>query len=141
MKEIGQEYKDLEKRKQFLEDNCDSVEEKSYMKPFYPEELQERMVEMSTAAIELSNIEEEFKVIKEQFKARMKPLQEKQAKMLQDIRQKAEYVTEMCYKFVDHDERMTTYYNAEGKFVEQRSCTASEMQTTLKFSIGRAVNE
>lgn len=38
-KELGKDY-NARDREAFLKDNCDKVEEKGYMKPFTPEELQ-----------------------------------------------------------------------------------------------------
>ncbi|MDR0384523.1 MAG: hypothetical protein LBH60_00420 [Prevotellaceae bacterium] len=42
-----------------------------------------------------------------------------------------EYVREICYKFVDIDNRQTGYYNAEGDLIELRPATADELQPTL----------
>lgn len=39
-KTLGKEYENKMQRIAFLKDNCDGVENKGYMKPYTPEELQ-----------------------------------------------------------------------------------------------------
>lgn len=131
MKPIGKEYTDPEQRKRFLKDNSDAVVEKSYMKAFTPEELQGFKEELADCCMETAEITNELAEVKEQFKMRLKPLKEQQGKLLLNIRQKAELVTEICYKFVNQDEKMTYFYNSEGDCIEARQCTADEMQTTI----------
>ena len=131
IKTIGKEYTDPEQRKRFLKDNSDAVVEKSYMKPFTPEQLQEHKEDLAECCMQINDIEEQLKAIKEQYKMRLKPLKEQQQQTLENIRRKSELVTELCYKFVNQEERMTYFYNADGDCVEARQCTADEMQTTI----------
>ena len=81
--------------------------------------------------IAISAIEEELQAVKTEFKAKLKPLQEKKTQMVANIKAKAEYVTENCFKFVDREARMTGYYNADGDLVEARPSTANEMQLNM----------
>ena len=135
LKPIGKEYTDLEQRKRFLKDNSDAVVEKSYMKKFTPEQLQGFKEDLAECCMETSEIASELKEIKEQFKMRLKPLQERQSELLRNIRQKAELVTEVCYKFVNQDEKMTYFYNEDGDCIEARQCTADELQKTVFQSL------
>lgn len=128
---LGKNIADPEARKRFLKDNCDAVEQKTYMKPFTPEQLQGRKEELANAAIQINDIEAEAKAMADDFKQQLKPLKEKRNQMIADIRNKAELVTEQCYRFVDEESRTTSFYNAEGDLIESRPCTAEEMQKTL----------
>ena len=136
-KTIGKDIQSLIERRRFLEDNADSVEEKGYMKPYTPEELQGHKESLANTMSAISAIEEELAGVKAEYKAKLKPLQEKKSQMVANIKAKAEYVTENCFKFVDRDARMTEYYNAEGDLVEARPSTADEMQMNL-FAMNRA---
>lgn len=136
-KTIGKDIQSLIERRRFLEDNADSVEKKGYMKPYTPEELQGHKESLANTMIAISAIEEELQAVKTEYKAKLKPLQEKKSQMVANIKAKAEYVTENCFKFVDRDARMTEYYNAEGDLVEARPSTADEMQMNL-FAMNRA---
>lgn len=98
---LGKNIADPEARKRFLKDNCDAVEQKTYMKPFTPEQLQGRKEALANAAIQINDIEDEAKAIAKDFKDQLKPLKEKRNQMIADIRNKAELVTEQCYRFVD----------------------------------------
>lgn len=135
MQGLGKEYADPEQRKRFLKDNADSVEQKTYMKPFTPEQLQGHKEMLANTSIEINDIEEEAKAIANDFKQRLKPLKEQRGRMIENIRAKAELVTEVCFKFVNDEERMTYFYNENGDCIEARQCTADELQKTMFQSI------
>lgn len=130
-KHLGKDIENLVAREAFLKDNCDKVEEKGYMKPYTPEELQQRKKELANASIEIAEIEQEAKEAAAHYKGKLKPLKETRARMVGDIKSKSEYVKELCYKFVDQEARETGYYNKEGDLIESRPATADELQTTL----------
>ena len=130
-KHLGKDIENLVARESFLKDNCDKVEEKGYMKPYTPEELQQRKEELANASIEIAEIEQEAKEAAAHYKGKLKPLKETRARMVGDIKSKSEYVKELCYKFVDQEARETGYYNKEGDLIESRPATADELQTTL----------
>ena len=130
-KYLGKDIENLVAREAFLKDNCDKVEEKGYMKPYTPEELQQRKEELANASIEIAEIEQEAKEAAAHYKGRLKPLKEARANIVSNIKAKAEYVEELCYKFVDQEARESGYYNKEGDLIESRPATADEMQTTL----------
>ena len=130
-KHLGKDIANLVARESFLKDNCDKVEEKGYMKPYTPEELQQRKEELANASIEIAEIEQEAKEAAAHYKGMLKPLKETRARMVGDIKSKSEYVKELCYKFVDQEARETGYYNKEGDLIESRPATADELQPTL----------
>ena len=130
-KHLGKDIENLVAREAFLKDNCDKVEEKGYMKPYTPEELQQRKEELANASIEIAEIEQEAKEAAAHYKGKLKPLKKTRARMVGDIKSKSEYVKELCYKFVDQEARETGYYNREGDLIESRPATADEMQPTL----------
>ena len=130
-KHLGKDIANLVARESFLKDNCDKVEEKGYMKPYTPEELQQRKEELANASIEIAEIEQEAKEAAAHYKGKLKPLKETRARMVGDIKSKSEYVKELCYKFVDQEARETGYYNKEGDLIESRPATAEELQPTF----------
>lgn len=135
-KEIGKEYKNQSQREAFLKDNCDKVEEKGYMKAYSSAELQGHKEKLANLSIDIDEIEEAKKESAKDFKARLDPLVEQRKQMVSNIRSKAEYVKEICYKFIDQDTKETGFYNASGDLIECRPATADELQPTL-FSIAR----
>lgn len=135
-RELGQEYKNLAQREAFLKDNCDACEQKGYMKPYTPEELQGHKEKLANVSIEIAEIEAEKKQVDADFKGRLKPLKESRAIMVSNIKSKAEYVNEVCYRFTDQETKETGYYNKEGILVECRPATADELQPNI-FSVVR----
>lgn len=135
-RELGQEYKNLAQREAFLKDNCDACEQKGYMKPYTSEELQGHKEELANVSIEIAEIEAEKKQVEADFKGRLKLLKESRATMVFNIKSKAEYVNEVCYRFTDQETKETGYYNKEGILVECRPATADELQPNI-FSVVR----
>ena len=135
-KTIGKEYKNARDREAFLKDNCDKVEEKGYMKPYTPEELQGHKENLANVSIEIAEVEAEKKAQDVYFKGQLKPLIEQRAQMVSNIKSKSEYVKEICYKFVDQEAKETGFYNADGDLIESRPATADELQPTI-FSMAR----
>lgn len=135
-KTLGKDIENEIQRKQFLTDNCDCVEKKGYMKQYSPAQMQSNKEELANVSIEISDIENEMNKVKASYKRRLKPLIEKRENMVFNIKQKAEYVSEDCYRFTDQNARMTGYYNADGDLIEERPATAEELQTNL-FALNR----
>jgi hypothetical protein len=131
MKKLGQEFSSGMARRSFLNDNADSVEKKGYMKKFSDEDLIEFKNDLSETDIQINDIEEEKKEVVNVFKLKLKPLQSQRHKLLKDLKHKAEFVTEECYKFIDTDTRMVEYYNVEGEMIETRPANADELQRNL----------
>lgn len=135
-KTIGKEYKNAREREAFLKDNCDKVEEKGYMKPYSVEELQGHKENLANVSIEIAEIEAEKKAQDAYYKGQLKPLVEQRSQMVSNIKSKSEYVKEVCFKFVDQEEKETGFYNTDGDLIECRPATADELQSTI-FSIAR----
>lgn len=136
-KTLGKNYTNPAQRRAFLKDNCDCVVEKGYMKAFAPEKVSELKERLAETSIEIGEIETEKKVATAQFKALLKPLLEEKAEILRGIKQRAEYVKEECFKFVDQDEKMVGFYNAEGDLIESRPANPDELQTTIFQQLAR----
>ena len=130
-RQLGKEYANKAQREAFLKDNCEKVENKGYMKPFTPEQLQGHKENLADLSIQIEQIENEKKESARYFKGQLDPMIEQRSEMVRNIRQKAEYVDELCYKFVDRETKETGYYNAEGNLIELRPATADELQPTL----------
>lgn len=136
---IGKDIENAYQREAFLKDNADAAEEKGYMKPYTTEELQGHKEQLANVSIQIAEIEKEQEAARTEFKARMKPLKEARARLIDNIKNKAEYVQEVCYRFTDQEAKETGYYNKDGDLIELRPATADELQPTL-FGQFRAMN-
>jgi hypothetical protein len=138
-KVLGMEYASVEARVAFLRDNCDSVEEKGYMKPFNSDEMAVKKEELANVSIQLAEIEVEKKLAMDALKAQEKPLKEVKNVILQEIKNKATYVKEDLFKFIDLEAREVGFYNAQGQLVEQRPAFGNELQGTIFNSSLKAI--
>lgn len=138
-KELGKDIADPAKRAAFLKDNCDNVEEKGYMKRFSPEELAEMKDSLSEVAISINDIEEERREVAKEFKEQLKPVKEEKKRLLVGLKNKAEFVRENCFKFVNTETREVGYYNEAGDLIDSRSAAADELQANI-FQINRKAN-
>lgn len=130
-KVLGQDIKNLDERKQFLIDNADEVVEMDYSKAFDADELAKKKTELAEKSIKINDLNEAIKDYKEEVGLELKPLKEEVKNLLGDIKAKSRIVTEKCYKFVDEEERMACFYNAEGVLVSSRPATRDEISPTL----------
>jgi hypothetical protein len=121
-------------RKEYLENSADAVEDLGYTKPFKPEEIIVFKDDLSTTMIEYDILDGELDKIKDEYKAKMKPLKEETKELLTNIKNKAKFLNEKCYKFIEGQE--AGYYNADGELVYQRPLLPGEAQKTI-FSVKR----
>lgn len=135
-KTIGKEYENPLQRAAFIRDNCDKVETKGYMRQYSKDELQQRKERLANLSIEIAEINAEKKSANRDFKLQLDPLKEEHSEVVSQIKAKAEYVIEECYKFVDQEAREAGYYNKAGDCIEIRPATADELQTTI-FQVNR----
>lgn len=140
-KQIGADIKNQVARLAFLGDNCDSIEEVGYMKAFTPEEMQGHKEKLANLSIEIAEIEAEMKLVMQDFKGRLKPLKEERGIMVSNIKSKAEYVKEKCYRFTDQDTKETGYYNSDGNLVVARMATADELHPTIFGELRTGTND
>lgn len=140
-KEIGKEITNLGARVAFLEDNCDAVEQKGYLKPYTPEVLQGHKEKLANISIEIAEVEAEMKQVMAEYKDKLKPLKEERGMMVSNIKSKAEYVKEKCYRFTDQETKETGYYNSEGVLVESRMATADELHPNIFGQLRTGTND
>ncbi len=139
MEKVLFENYSAEERRQILKDNADSIENKGYMKPFTDDEIRERKDDLAQTVINIAQIQQEKKEANDEFKAQLKPLENQKKELLEQVKNKAEFVEEECYKMIDHENGMVGYYNSEGHLIESRPIRADERQATI-FQIKTGTN-
>lgn len=129
-KEYGK-HLPMEERADYLRNTCDGTEEVSYSRVFTPEELAKQRELLTDASIKLADIDEEKKAAMDSFKEQAKPYVEQKRKAIENLRTKAETVTEECFKYFDEETKMVGFYNKEGNLVSSRPAFPNEMQKTM----------
>lgn len=121
----------MEERAEFLRNTCDGTEEVSYSRVFTPAELAEQRELLTDASIKLADIDEQKKEAMAAFKEEAKPYAEQRQRAIENLRKKAETVTEQCFKYFDEETKMVGFYNKEGQLVNSRPAFPNEMQHTV----------
>ncbi len=101
------------------------------MKAFTDEEIRERKDDLAQTVIDIAKIQQEKKEVNDGFKSQLKPLENSKNILLEQIKNKAEYVTEECFKLISHEENMAGYYNSRGELIESRPIKKEERQLTV----------
>lgn len=130
-KSLGKEFKNPIERINFLDSNCDKVEQKGYMKRYTPEQVQCMKEELAETSIKINDIQIEKKEYLKEIKERITPLSEQKSELLKGIKEKAAFTTEKCYKFIDQEDKEVGYYNADGDLIEERPAMPDELQGTV----------
>ena len=131
LKVLGQDIQDLEERKNFLIDNADAVVEMDYHKSFESDELAKKKTEFAEKHIRIATLEEQIKDFKDKINIELKPLREEANALRDDIKSKGRNVHEKVYQFLDEEEKMVGFYNAEGILISSRPATKDELQKTI----------
>lgn len=129
-KQLGSEYHPSERIK-FLKDNCDAVEDVSYMKQFTHEEIAAMKENLAESSIKLNDLKHLKAETVKTFGEKIKPVEREIKGVLTHLKQKAINVDEECFKFVDHTEENVGYYNALGDLVLSRPIMPQERQKTI----------
>lgn len=137
MKDIMLADTPIEHRAQILRDSCDQIEERSYTRKFEQNEIDELRKEVSNVLILANNLEEELAGIKSDFKGKIKPLQERIGKILDELKSGGEYVKGECFKFIDAEAGEVGWYSPDGYLLESRAMKPEERQRTTFQTLRR----
>lgn len=147
-KTLGQEYTDKDERYNFLRDNCDCIEELDYTKELGKDrrdELKETLVDKN---IQLRDVRADKRaadeIYKEQDKAyknQIKHLEEENGDIAKTLKEKAEFVRENCFKFIDEQTKSVGYYDSEGVLRYTRPLRPDERQGTIQMQMRRTGTE
>lgn len=120
-----------DERERLLRDNADQIVERCYTRKFDQPQINERRAELANVSIQINELEDELAQIRADIKGRIKPLAERHARIIDELKAGGEWCKTDCYKFVDADEGKTAFYSPEGYKLEERPMTPEERQRTV----------
>lgn len=118
-------------REQYLKDNCDQIVERSYTRSFSQEDVNERRAELEQVSIQITELDDELAQVRADIKGRIKPLLERRAKILDELKARGEWVKGDVYKFVDVEEGKAGFYAPDGILIDERPITPDERQRNI----------
>lgn len=123
-----------------LADNADRKESFDYFSQYTEAELNEYKNQLAETSLERNDVELEKKEVMQVFTSKLKTHKATIVKLLTNIRQKGEFVTEDCFVLIDETNREAGYYNAKGELVHQRALRPNEMQRNI-FQLKTGTND
>ena len=136
-KTLGQEYADKDARYNFLRDNCDCIEVLDYTKEF----LVDKNVQLRDVKADKRAADELYKEQDKGYKNQIKHLESENEDIAKTLKEKAEFVSENCFKFIDDQTGSVGYYDNEGVLRYSRPLTPDERQRTIQMEIRRTGTE
>lgn len=130
----------IEQRAQILKDSCDQIVEKHYTRKFSQDETNEKQKELADVSIQTNQLHEELKEIQADYKGRIKPMDERKGRILDELKSGGEFVKGEAYKFVDAEIGKTGYYSPEGYLIEEREINTEERQRTAFQALRTGTN-
>ena len=120
-----------EERHAILRDSCDQIEEKSFTRKFLMEETNQKRAEFADVSMRKAELMQELKDTKDLFKAKLKPLEEREAAILGELKSGGEFVRKECYKFLDQEEGIAAWYDERGYMIDHRPLRPEEKQRSV----------
>lgn len=122
-------FQDLtpESREETIREMSINSENMVFQKPLSEEEIDFNYREFGNTAIRKDAREQELEDIKQEFKDKIAPLKAKMAEHMKAIRNKAIEIEGEVFAIVDHEARMTGYYDLEGNLISSRRALPEEL--------------
>lgn len=131
---LGQNCKAGIERMSFLQDNCEKVQQIGYTKQYTAEQIGELKDQLVENNIQARDVKADKREAMKQYALQLKQIELDNSILTKGLKEKAEFVTEDCYKFFDEETRMVGFYNADGILVEARPAKPEEMQRTIRMA-------
>lgn len=113
---------------------ADKRENFGYTKQLTHEELTELKDQLSEKAIKVKKLQSDLKEYSKEIKEELKPILAEKNQLIDTIKAKAKFVTEMCSIVFDQEKGIAEYYSEEsGEVVCTRPLTSEEKQLNIKF--------
>lgn len=135
-------------REDILRNSCDAVEVLDFTKELSKEKREELKETLVDKNIQLRDVRADKRaadeIYKEQDKAyknQIKHLEEENCEIAKTLKEKAEFVSEDCFKFIDDETRTVGYYDRDGVLRYTRPIRPEERQSTLQMQLRRTGTE
>lgn len=126
-----------DQRKLILEQNADSVEQTTYLKPLTEDEILGKKDILTDNSIRLFDIEEDKKEAMKVYKDKIDPLKKENNLLLSEIRTGQAKVAGILYHMANHDEGYMETYDENGELIQSRKLRPDEKQKTILYSVGK----
>lgn len=125
---LFQDYSE-EQRLAMLKDNCTKLmEDYGYDKPLSSDQLKNLKDKLSSASISLHDVEEEKKQVDSEYNERIKEHKATVADCVKQLKTRTTFACELCFEFLDREERKVGIYNKDGLLISERPANLKELR-------------
>ena len=122
------EYSD-EQRLQMLKDNSNRLlEDYGYEKPLSPEQVKSLKDKIASQVSELRKVKAEKKEVVKGYNAQISKLDKSIDSASEELEKRTTYTSELCFEFIDYDEKRVGIYNKDGLLIEERPANLKELR-------------
>ena len=122
------EYSD-EQRLQMLKDNSNRLlEDYGYEKPLSPEQVKSLKDKIASQVSELRKVKAERKEVVKGYTEQISKLDKSIDPASEELEKRTTYPSELCFEFIDYDEKRVGIYNKDGLLIEERPANLKELR-------------
>lgn len=122
------EYSD-EQRLQMLKDNSNRLlEDYGYEKPLSPEQVKSLKDKIASQVSELRKVKAEKKEVVKGYTEQISKLDKSIDSASEELEKRTTYTSELCFEFIDYDEKRVGIYNKDGLLIEERPANLKELR-------------
>lgn len=127
-KQLFTEYSE-EQRLQMLKDNSNKLlEDYGYEKPLSKEQVKQLKDKIASQVTELRKVKAEKKEVTKGYNEQISKLDKSIDSASEELEKRTTYTSELCFEFIDYDEKKVGIYNKDGLLIEERPANLKELR-------------
>lgn len=118
-----------EERLDLLKTNCSKLlEDYGYEKPLSPEQVKSLKDKIASQVNELRKVKAEKKEVVKGYTEQITKLDKSIDSASEELEKRTTYTSELCFEFIDYDEKKVGIYNKDGLLIEERPANLKELR-------------
>ena len=127
-KQLFTGYSD-EQRLQMLKDNSNKLlEDYGYEKPLSKEQVKQLKDKIASQVSELRKVKAEKKEVMKGYTEQISKLDKSIDNASEELEKRTTYTSELCFEFIDYDEKRVGIYNKDGLLISERPANLKELR-------------
>ena len=118
-----------EQRLDLLKTNCSRLlEDYGYEKPLSKEQVKQLKDKIANNVSELRKVKAEKKDVMKDYNAQISKLDKSIDSASEELEKRTTYTSELCFEFIDYDEKKVGIYNKDGLLISERTANLKELR-------------
>jgi uncharacterized phage infection (PIP) family protein YhgE len=118
-----------EQRLDLLKTNCNRLlEDYGYEKPLSKEQVKQLKDKIANHVSELRKVKAEKKEVVKDYNSQISTLEKSIDSSSDELEKRTTYTSELCFEFIDYDEKKVGIYNRDGLLISERPANLKELR-------------